>query len=173
MTTRVLGSASVGVSVPIAPLSLAQLEALLGPILSQVGTLTAQLLIQPKPPSIAQLGLSLAAAANPLTLAASVARLPSALISVQAGISAKLASLQALIDAANALLALIRSAIVAGGVAAYVYEGSASGMGDEMTANLGGGISGGTGGAASIQAIIFATEDVATFAALSQLLRAS
>ena len=76
MTLAVLGSASVGAAVPLAALSIAQLQSLLAPLQQQIGAYSAQLGQRPTIPNPASLAASLRSASNPLAIALSIAKLP-------------------------------------------------------------------------------------------------
>lgn len=171
MSITVLGSYSVGQAIPVAPLSLAQLAALLTPTIAQKAQLVGTQGISPTLPNPTALAAALAAAANPAAIAASLAAMPGNLAAVQAGLGAQIASLASLIAAAQALVSQLTSASAAGGVAAYAYQGQAGSFGLSLGSALGAGIAGGTGPAATVNALVLATESGATWTALSTLLK--
>lgn len=172
MTVTVLGSLSVGAVIPIAPLSLAQLAALQPPLSAQQAQLATTAAIMPTLPDPAALAPVLTSLGGNLpALAQSVAALPGNLAGVQSGLGAQIATLASLLAAASALASTISSAVAEVGVAAYAYEGPAGSLGDSLQEALGGGIAGGNGSAATVHALILATESSATWAALAALLK--
>lgn len=121
------------------------------------------------PPALPSLALAVAAQANPLELAAQFNPVNLGAVSIDAGaeIAVDLAFVTAQLAIAEGVAGTLNLGLSAGGVAGFSYAGPAAVMGSELQRYTASGF-GKTAATAEVQAVIIATESLASWQAFSQ-----
>jgi hypothetical protein len=162
-----IGTLTVGAAVPSIPLAIAEISALLAPLLADQTKLAAAIanpIILPDVAGyIAALNAAIANAVNALT------NLPTATLQLKADLNVQFGILAALVAAANLLISSLSAAVSAGGVSVYAFDGANTMIGSELQAAVSGDFS----IPAHANALVLFTADPATWSSLGVLLKTS
>lgn len=177
MTVDYVGSLSIGDAVPgAASAAVAGVAGINGALPDITARIAALLAFTPTPVSFsAQLAL---AQQTVVSIQAAIAGgfSPPDISAQIAAVAAELAALQASALAVQAQLAIVvafQGLLTSAGVHAYAYNGQAGNLGSEFSAELAGGLPGGSGPTEAINALVLATNIGATWAAMSSVFKVS
>lgn len=167
MTVTRLGSLSVGAALPGAAAAAAQLAILVGEEVAAAAELTAQVALAgsldfPSPVEVAAAAVAIATDYDPIAAAA-------AALDISASFSADATAKAGLAAAGQAALDAITAPLAVAGLRAYVFDGQASALGDE----LGGAVADDLGSSTPTTGIFLATDNPAVFTALTALVKST
>lgn len=95
------------------------------------------------------------------------------LLSINAALLAVIQILLGPINATASVAVALTAGVGPAGIALYAVDGTAAGLGAQITTALSGGITGGTGGSAAVNALLLVTESSDTYAAMGVVLKTS
>jgi hypothetical protein len=134
VTVTALGSLTLATAIPAIPLAIAQLSALIAPLLSDQTKLVAAIANPLTIPDLSSYIDALnAAIANAL---AALAALPALTVTLKADLNVQLSILGAIVVAAQALLTTLTGVVSTGGISGYIFDGHVGAIGSELQAAI-------------------------------------